>query len=605
MYKQDIELDSAQFLVDGYSEISRTCNQCNQCKNECDFLQTYGNPLEIVEIYQTDPKHARAISFECSLCGLCSAVCTQQLHPDDMFYQFRKEAVDKSEGSFKEHQGLLNYQNKGTSKKYSYYSLPADCHTVFFPGCSLPGTRPDNTLKTYQYLQEQIDNIGIVLDCCTKPSHDLGQTEYFHSMFSELKLYLLQNQVQTIIVACPNCHKIVRTYGQEFEIKTVYDVMANNGFDKNENESGNVVLHDPCPVRFETGIHESVRSIIEAKGLTVTQTPHSKEKTYCCGEGGAVGCMAPDLAQSWTHKRASESSSSKIATYCAGCVNMLSKKAESFHVLDLVFEPEKTISGKAKVAKAPFTYLNRLKLKKQLKKLPAKTTRERSFTAQQPQQNSILSKILFFIFLLSAIAGINVFGVHEYFDQEQLSQIISQNESLAPIIYILVYTIAPVLFLPGLPITIVGGILFGPFWGVVYTMIGSTAGAGMAFLISRYIASDFIQSRLNGPKWIRLQNNVEDHGWKVVAMARLIPVLPFNLLNYAFGLTRVKFTHYIIATFIFMLPACIAFIVFSSSLIDVIQGRLTIELIAGIVLIILVSFTPFIYKKINMRTEKL
>lgn len=172
-----------------------------------------------------------------------------------------------------------------------------------------------------------------------------------------------------------------------------------------------------------------------------------------------------------------------------------------------------------------------------------------------------------------------------------------QSESLAPIIYILVYTIAPVLFLPGLPITIVGGILFGPVWGVVYTMLGSTAGAGLAFLISRYIASDFIQSKLNGPKWIRLQNNVEQHGWKVVATARLIPVLPFNLLNYAFGLTRVKFVHYIIATFIFMLPACIAFIVFSSSLLDLLKGQVSKEFIIGLVFILLTATLPIFYRK--------
>ncbi len=177
--------------------------------------------------------------------------------------------------------------------------------------------------------------------------------------------------------------------------------------------------------------------IIEAKGLAVTQMQHSKEKTYCCGEGGAVGCMAPGLSQSWTDKRAFKSSSHKIVTYCAG----------------------------------------------------------------------------------------------------------------------------------------------------------------LAFLISRYIPSEFFQSRLNSPKWIRLQNNVGHHGWKVVAMARLIPVLPFNLLNYASGLTRVKFVHYINATFIFMMPACIAFIVFSSSLPDLLKGQVSRKFVIGLVFILLTATLPIFRKK--------
>jgi uncharacterized membrane protein YdjX (TVP38/TMEM64 family) len=161
----------------------------------------------------------------------------------------------------------------------------------------------------------------------------------------------------------------------------------------------------------------------------------------------------------------------------------------------------------------------------------------------------------------------------------------------------LVYAIAPMLFLPGLPITIAGGVLFGPFWGVVYAITGATIGACLAFLISRHLARDWIERKLSGPGWRRLDEEVYRHGWKVVALTRLIPLFPFNLLNYAFGLTKVKFLHYAAATFVCMLPACIAFIVFSSSLLNVIQGRMSPEFIIGLVLIVLVSTIPIIYRK--------
>ncbi|MCP3873744.1 MAG: (Fe-S)-binding protein [Desulfobacteraceae bacterium] len=346
---------------------STCCGGCDVCIKECDFLARYGNPGSIVNKYKADPDRWIATSFECSLCGLCTSVCPQALDPATMFQNFRKQAVEKGQGHFGKHQGLINYENKGTSKKYSLYSLPENCDTIFFPGCSLTGTRPDNTLKAYEYLKTHISNIGIVMDCCTKPSHDLGRQDYFDKTFSKLKLYLLENNIQTIIVACPSCHKIFNNYAPEFIVETIYDIMSSKGVEDKKKFSGQVTIHDPCPVRFENKIQDSVRLIVKAKGIEIIDTPHKRNKTFCCGEGGAVGCLSPDLAQGWTKKRIHEAHPHKIVSYCAGCVNLLSKKSDAIHLLDLVFDPEKAMSGNAKVSKAPFTYLNRLKLKATLK----------------------------------------------------------------------------------------------------------------------------------------------------------------------------------------------------------------------------------------------
>jgi uncharacterized membrane protein YdjX (TVP38/TMEM64 family) len=152
------------------------------------------------------------------------------------------------------------------------------------------------------------------------------------------------------------------------------------------------------------------------------------------------------------------------------------------------------------------------------------------------------------------------------------------------------------LLLPGLPITIAGGILFGPFWGVVYTITSSTIGACIAFLISRYVARGWIEEKLRSPRRRRLDEGVEKHGWKVVAFTRLIPLFPFNLLNYAFGMTKIGFWPYTLATFICMLPACIAFIVFSSSLLDLLKGKISATFVLGIALVVLVSLIPLFYR---------
>jgi uncharacterized membrane protein YdjX (TVP38/TMEM64 family) len=174
---------------------------------------------------------------------------------------------------------------------------------------------------------------------------------------------------------------------------------------------------------------------------------------------------------------------------------------------------------------------------------------------------------------------------------------------LAPAAYMLLYAVAPAVFLPGLPITLVGGILFGPLWGVVYSIIGATTGASLAFFISRHVARDWIRAKLTGPRWQQLDRSVEKNGWKIVAFTRLVPLFPFNLLNYAFGLTAIGYLPYAVTSFICMLPACTAFIVFSSSLPEIIKGKLSPGFIVGIVLMVLVSLMPAVIRKLKLKQE--
>ncbi|BCG46455.1 Integral membrane protein [Citrifermentans bremense] len=199
--------------------------------------------------------------------------------------------------------------------------------------------------------------------------------------------------------------------------------------------------------------------------------------------------------------------------------------------------------------------------------------------------------------LTAAVAGVQLSGASEYLQQDRLKVLIASYGTLAPFIYVLIYSLAPVLFLPALPLTLVGGIVFGPVWGVVYTIVGATIGASLAFLVARYAARDWVASRLTGPKWERLQSEVALHGWKVVAFTRLIPAFPFNLLNYAFGLTKIRFAHYVLASFVCMLPATVAFIVFSSSLLDLLSGRVSPAALAGIGLVLAVVLVPVCYRR--------
>jgi uncharacterized membrane protein YdjX (TVP38/TMEM64 family) len=208
---------------------------------------------------------------------------------------------------------------------------------------------------------------------------------------------------------------------------------------------------------------------------------------------------------------------------------------------------------------------------------------------------SVIRPLLFLCLIVSVVA-LQYFHLEQYLDEARLQQFGAAHRLLLPLLYLAVWTVGP-LFMPGLPITLAGGVLFGPVWGVVYTAIGSTVGAGLVFLVARYLARDWVVGKLTGSRLTSLDAQVARHGWKIVAFTRLVPVFSYSLLNYAFGLTRISFGSYLAATFVCMLPSTIAFVYFSSNLLDLIHGRISRQLIIGVILVLIVSLIPLIYRK--------
>jgi len=389
------QLDVGPALQAQLQKISETCINCKFCKQECAFLQEYGKPKQIADNY--DPSNGKhpGMAFECSLCQLCASVCPVNLNPAEMLLEMRREAVRTGNGHFPEHRGILGYEKRGTSPRFSYYALPEGCDTVFFPGCTLPGTRPETTWSLFEQLRQTIPTLGVVLDCCTKPSHDLGRNDHFRAMFEEMRDYLVRNGVGKVLVACPNCHKIFDSYGGKLSVQTVYEHLAEDGLSTNLELAESVTVHDPCGVRYNRTVHASVRSLCERQGLSIEEMSHHGEKTLCCGEGGSVGFITADYAQRWGTLRKSETNGNRIITYCAGCAHFLGGVTPTSHVLDLLFNPEATMAGKAKVSKSPFTYLNRLKLKKRFRNaIDASITRERTFAAGESRKKRSLFKRL-------------------------------------------------------------------------------------------------------------------------------------------------------------------------------------------------------------------
>jgi uncharacterized membrane protein YdjX (TVP38/TMEM64 family) len=139
-----------------------------------------------------------------------------------------------------------------------------------------------------------------------------------------------------------------------------------------------------------------------------------------------------------------------------------------------------------------------------------------------------------------------------------LERLVEDLGAWGPAAFMGLYLLAPALLLPGTPLTVAAGALFGPVRGTFYSLLGATAGATVAFLIARYLASDWAERKAHG-RLARIKQGVEADGWKFVALVRLVPLLPFNLLNYALGLTRIGVGTFAITSFVTMLPGAAAY----------------------------------------------
>lgn len=205
--------------------------------------------------------------------------------------------------------------------------------------------------------------------------------------------------------------------------------------------------------------------------------------------------------------------------------------------------------------------------------------------------NSKLIKIALLIGLVMGIALVVVY--RDQLNTEALELWLQEAGPAAPILFMLMYTIGTVFFLPGSLLTLLGGALFGPYWGTFYNLTGATIGAMLSFLVARYLASDWVAQKAGG-KTRQLINGVEHEGWRFVAFTRLVPLFPFNLLNYALGLTRIGFSQYSLTTYICMLPGAIAYTYLGYAGKEAIAGGegMIQKILLAIALLAVVGFLP-------------
>ena len=200
--------------------------------------------------------------------------------------------------------------------------------------------------------------------------------------------------------------------------------------------------------------------------------------------------------------------------------------------------------------------------------------------------------------VIAAVVAAHLAGVWDNVRRENgtaITRAIDDYGTAGPVIYIAAYALGVVLFVPGLPMTLVGGVAFGPLLGAVYVWIGATIRATCAFLVARYGLRDSVERWVAGtPRLARIDAAVARDGWRIVAITRLVPLFPFNVQNYAYGLTRIRFAVYVVASAICITPATVAYTFAAGAVFrdgyDVYRTSLYLSVAAA--LILLLSFAP-------------
>jgi uncharacterized membrane protein YdjX (TVP38/TMEM64 family) len=167
----------------------------------------------------------------------------------------------------------------------------------------------------------------------------------------------------------------------------------------------------------------------------------------------------------------------------------------------------------------------------------------------------VLPRLFFAVVILAGAYALNHYG----FLEKTLDWINSFGIWGAGV-FLLVYSLACIFFVPSFIFTFSGGILFGLWKGLILSLLGTGAGSLCAFLIGRYLARDFVEKKIGeNAEFQRLSAALKRKGWKVILLARFSPVFPFLIGNYAFGVTKMKARHYLMASVLGTIPSALVY----------------------------------------------
>lgn len=351
--------------------------ECKLCMKECLMLPEYTScPKKLFKEYLEKgfENMDMNIAYSCNECQQCTIKCPNSFKIRDNFMEMRKEYV-KANGDISPLEGhteLDDGQELECSPKYSI-TVPAKKQTkyVFIPGCTVPALFPDLVKNTFDHLKETLgeENVGMILQCCAKPTKILGETKLFNERYSRVQKQIEEVDADIIVTICPSCYL---TYDEHSGKKVIsyWDLMqekigipkSQKGIGKNSDVVFNI--HDSCPTRYITSHHNSVRWVLSELGYKLEEMHNIRENTRCCGVGGMLGCINSTLFKKTVDRRANDATQEQIISYCGSCrTSMELGGLDSLHLLQLIFG-KCYYKKDAKKRSQDYGMHNRMKMKK-------------------------------------------------------------------------------------------------------------------------------------------------------------------------------------------------------------------------------------------------
>ena len=220
----------------------------------------------------------------------------------------------------------------------------------------------------------------------------------------------------------------------------------------------------------------------------------------------------------------------------------------------------------------------------------------------------MLKKIIRFKFIILVLLIVSLVLVAkfsplgEYLSVAKVRGLVENSGIYGPLIFILIYILITITLLPGTPFTIASGVLFGTLQGGFLTVIGATIGATIAFIVSRFFGEDFVERILKNKfkKVYELDEKIEKRGFLVMLFLRLIPLFPFNGLNFAMGLTKIRLKQYFFGTLLGIIPGTMILANIGGSSGDFSSPQFIISIVLFILLMLILP----VYKNAQKKFKK-
>ena len=319
---------------------------CTKCVDVCEFMKFYKkvptrfeidipgtlNPIELVR-----QRTATRQLMSCDDCRLCESECPEGIRTGEVLMQVRTAMAHDKVLPAAFHDFWIRDMMFSCSAEAAYLKEPENGF-LYFPGCLLGGSDPENVTGSFGLLEKILPGSGIYLSCCGIPAKWAGETELLEENSAKIRDIWEKCGRPVFITACPSCRRNLREFIPDIEVRSIYRILAEHkelfGGDILDGEK--LAVFHPCSSHFDPAEQESVMELIRICGGDVRELEDVSDRNGCCGYGGHIYYTNQKLYDTVSARRAGSDERPYI-TYCANCRDVLAEKGkDTSHLLNVL-----------------------------------------------------------------------------------------------------------------------------------------------------------------------------------------------------------------------------------------------------------------------------